>query len=223
MSPPPPPPPPQPPQSRTPRPNGPPPPDHPGPAEALAELLAGNRRFVTGQPRHGHDISAAAASAALGEQHPIAFVLGCIDSRVPLEAIFDQTFGSICVGRSGAQVLDQAIIGSIEFAVGALGVPLVVVLGHERCGAVASTIAAERSGTRPSGSVGYLVEQIAPAVAQVGLDDPNVQPLAVRAHVQRTVRALREVPALAAALAAGRIDVAGGVYDLGNGQVEILD
>jgi carbonic anhydrase len=178
------------PDSRSPRPTGPPPPDHPGPAEALAELLAGNRRFVTGQPRHGHDVSAAAASAALGEQHPIAFVLGCIDSRVPLEAIFDQTFGSICVGRSGAQVLDRAILGSIEFAVDALAVPLVVVLGHERCGAVASTIAAERSGTRPTGSVGYLVEQIAPAVAQVGVDHEQVQPLAVRAHVVRTVQQL---------------------------------
>ncbi|MFV2021624.1 carbonic anhydrase [Micromonospora sp. LOL_023] len=208
--------------SRAPRPTGPPPADHPGPAEALAELLAGNHRFVTGQPRHGHDVSAAAASAALGEQHPIAFVLGCIDSRVPLEAIFDQTFGSICVGRSGAQVLDQAILGSIEFAVAALGVPLVVVLGHERCGAVASTIAAERSGTRPTGSVGYLVEQIAPAVAEVGVDHPQAQPLVVRAHVRRTVHRLRQVDALAAALGKGRIDVTGGVYDLGNGQVELL-
>ncbi|MFY1637157.1 carbonic anhydrase [Solwaraspora sp. WMMB335] len=210
------------PDSRTPRPVGPPPPDHPGPAQALAELMAGNRRFVTGQPRHGHDVSAAAASAALGEQHPIAFVLGCIDSRVPLEAIFDQTFGSICVGRTGAQVLDQAILGSIEFAVDSLGVPLVVVLGHERCGAVGSTIAAERAGARPAGGVGYLVEQIAPAVAEVGLDHPDVQPLAVRAHVRRTVRRLRQVEPLANALTQRRIDIVGGVYDLGNGQVELL-
>ncbi|MDG4764991.1 carbonic anhydrase [Solwaraspora sp. WMMD406] len=211
------------PDPRAPRPSGPPPPDHPGPAEALAELLAGNHRFVTGQPRHGHDISAAAASAALGEQHPIAFVLGCIDSRVPLEAIFDQNFGSICVGRSGAQVLDQAIVGSIEFAVEVLRVPLVVVLGHERCGAVASTITAHRAGTRPDGNVGYLVDQIVPAVTDVGVDHPEVQPLAVRAHVRRTVRRLRQIDALTAALDAGRIDVTGGVYDLGNGQVEILD
>ncbi|WBB95302.1 MULTISPECIES: carbonic anhydrase [unclassified Solwaraspora] len=211
------------PDSRAPRPSGPPPPDHPGPAEALAELLAGNQRFVTGRPRHGHDVSAAAASAALGEQYPIAFVLGCIDSRVPLEAIFDQNFGSICVGRSGAQVLDQAIIGSIEFAVGALGVPLVIVLGHERCGAVASTISAQRTGSRPTGSIGYLVEQIAPAVTEVGVGHPDVQPLAVRAHVRRTVQRLRQVELLAAALADGRIDVTGGVYDLGNGQVELLN
>ena len=104
------------------------------PADALAALIAGNRRFVSGRPQHGHEVSAAAAAS--GGQLPHAVVLGCIDSRVPLEAIFDQTFGSICVVRSGGHVVDRAVLGSVGFAVSALKVPLIMVLGHVRCGAV---------------------------------------------------------------------------------------
>src|SRR5262245_53600149 len=128
----------------------------PGPAEALANLLAGNRRFVAGRPRYGHHVANAAAQS--GAQQPYAVVVGCIDSRVPLEAVFDQNFGSICVVRSGGHVLDRGIIGSIEFAVSALKVSIVVVLGHERCGAIASTIDAVKSGNYPPGSLGFLVD-----------------------------------------------------------------
>jgi carbonic anhydrase len=135
--------------------------------EALAELLAGNKRFVSGRPEHGHRVSAAAAAS--GRQQPHAVVLGCIDSRVPLEAIFDQTFGSICVVRSGAHVVDRAVLGSVGFAVAELGVPLIMVLGHKRCGAVASTVAALRAGEIPAGDIGYLVDEIAPAVLRVRL------------------------------------------------------
>ena len=114
------------------------------PDDALAELIAGNRRFVSGRPLHGHDVSAAAAAS--GGQLPHAVVLGCIDSRVPLEAIFDQTFGSICVVRSGGHVVDHAVLGSVGFAVSALNVPLIMVLGHVRCGAVDATVTALRAG-----------------------------------------------------------------------------
>src|SRR3954468_6790105 len=129
------------------------------PDDALAELLNGNKRFISGRPEHGHEVSAAAASS--GRQEPHAVVLGCIDSRVPLEAIFDQTFGSICVVRSGGHVLDRAVLGSVGFAVGALGVPLIMLLGHVRCGAVSATVGALRSGAYPEGDVGYLVDEIA--------------------------------------------------------------
>src|SRR3954470_10116483 len=142
------------------------------PADALAELLAGTRRFVSGRPEHGHDVSAAAAAS--GGQLPHAVVVGCIDSRVPLEAIFDQTFGSICVVRSGGHVVDRAVLGSVGFAVSTLGVPLIMVLGHKRCGAVQATVDALRAGERPDGDVGYLVDEIAPAVHAVGLNDPEV-------------------------------------------------
>ncbi|MEV6810662.1 carbonic anhydrase [Micromonospora sp. NPDC051296] len=192
------------------------------PRVALAELLAGNRRFVSGQPVHGHDVTAAAASAS-GDQQPYAVLLGCIDSRVPLEAIFDQTFGSICVIRTGGHVLDRAVLGSIEYVVDVLGVPLVMVLGHERCGAVDATVGALRTGRRPDGALAHLVDRIAPAVTEVGVDDPQVQPLAVRRHVHRTVAALRADPLLAEPLAAGRVAVAGALYDLSTGEVALLD
>jgi carbonic anhydrase len=191
-----------------------------GPDEALAALLAGNRRFVAGRPEHGHEV--AAAAAASGGQTPHAVVLGCIDSRVPLEAIFDQTFGSICVVRSGAHVVDRAVLGSIAFAVSALNVPLIMVLGHERCGAVASTVESLRAQDRPDGDVGYLVDEIAPAVLAAGLDAPDVAAKAMRVHVARTVRRLRDIPVVAELVAAGKVAVAGAVYDLDSGWVDLL-
>ncbi|SCG45122.1 carbonic anhydrase [Micromonospora humi] len=191
------------------------------PRAALAELLTGNRRFVSGQPLHGHDVSAAAAVAS-GDQQPYAVVLGCIDSRVPLEAIFDQTFGSICVIRTGAHVLDRAVCGSIEYVVGQLGVRLVMVLGHERCGAVGSAVDALRTGRRPGGALAYVVDRIAPAVVEVGVDDPAAHPLAIRRHVRRTVAALRADDLLAAPVVAGELAVVGALYELATGEVTVL-
>jgi carbonic anhydrase len=191
------------------------------PEDALAELVAGNKRFVSGRPTHGHNV--AAAAAASGGQEPHAVVLGCIDSRVPLEAIFDQTFGSICVTRSGGHVVDRAVAGSVGFAVGKLNVPLIVVLGHARCGAVDATVEALRAGERPDGDVGYLVDEIAPAVLEAGLDDPQVADKAMRAHVARTVRRMHEITGVADEVAAGRVAVVGAVYDLDTGLVDLLD
>ncbi|AGL15261.1 carbonic anhydrase [Actinoplanes sp. N902-109] len=190
------------------------------PADALAELLAGNRRFVSGEPVHGHEV--AAAAAASGGQQPHAVVVGCIDSRVPLEAIFDQTFGSICVIRSGGHVVDRAVLGSVGFAVAALKVPLIMVLGHVRCGAVDATVQALRSAGRPEGDVGYLVDEIAPAVHSVGVDDPEAPAKAMREHVLRTVRRMRDVTGVPEAVAAGTVSIAGAVYDLDTGKVELL-
>jgi carbonic anhydrase len=184
--------------------------------EALAALLEGNRRFVDGEPHHGHEISAAAEAAASGGQEPYAVVIGCIDSRVPLEAIFDQNFGSICVVRSGGTVLDRAVIGSVEFAVTALKVPLVMVLGHERCGAVAATVDAVRTGERPAGALGYLVDEITPSVLAVGAGEPDAVERSTREHTAATVARLREVPELKA-------DIVGAIYDLDTGEVILLD
>ena len=188
--------------------------------EALAELVAGNKRFVSGRPEHGHQVSAAAAAS--GRQQPHAVVLGCIDSRVPLEAIFDQTFGSICVVRSGAHVVDRAVLGSVGFAVAELGVPLIMVLGHKRCGAVGATVSALRAGEVPAGDIGFLVDEIAPAVRAVGVDDRDAAEKAMRAHVGRTVRRLRTVDVVADAVASGRVNLVGAVYDLDTGLVDLL-
>lgn len=188
--------------------------------DALAELIAGNRRFVAGQPRYGHRITAAAAAS--GVQRPDAVVIGCIDSRVPLEAIFDQNFGSICVVRSGAHVLDRAVLGSIEFAVTELGVPLVVVLGHERCGAIAATVEALRHGRTPTGALGYLVKQIAPAVVAAGLHEDGVQSRALRNHVEHTVEELQDEIVLARAMRHTGVRIVGAVYDLDSGIVDLI-
>jgi carbonic anhydrase len=188
--------------------------------DALDELVAGNKRFVTGRPEHGHQVSAAASAS--GSQQPHAVVIGCIDSRVPLEAIFDQTFGSICVVRSGAHVVDRAVRGSVDFAVVKLGVPLVMVLGHKRCGAVQATVDALRSGDVPAGDIGYLVDQIAPAVSEAGLEDPRVAEKAMRIHVNRTVAIMADIEGVAEAVAAGRVAIAGAVYDLDTGWVDLL-
>ncbi len=191
------------------------------PEDALAELIAGNRRFVSGRPEHGHDVSAAAAAS--GGQQPHAVVLGCLDSRVPLEAIFDQTFGSICVVRSGGHVVDRAVLGSIEFAVAKLGVPLIMVLGHARCGAVDATVEALRAGERPDSDLGYLVDEIAPAVREAGVDDPDAAAKAMRVHVGRTVRRIHAVSGVPDAVADGQVSVVGAVYDLDTGRVDLLE
>jgi carbonic anhydrase len=190
------------------------------PADALADLLAGNRRFITGQPIHGHEVTAAAAAS--GGQQPHAVLLGCIDSRVPLEAIFDQTFGSICVVRSGGHVVDRAVLGSVGFAVAKLKVPLIMVLGHARCGAVEATVEAVRAGVRPDGDVGYLVDEIAPAVLAAGLDDPDVAAHAMRIHVGRTVLRMGDIAGVPQEVEAGRVSVVGAVYDLDTGAVDLL-
>ncbi|WP_430789667.1 carbonic anhydrase [Actinoplanes sp. G11-F43] len=194
------------------------------PAAALSELIAGNKRFVYGRPRYGHDVAQAAATA--NGQKPHSLVFGCIDSRVPLEAIFDQSFGAICVARSGAHVLDRSLIGSINFSVAELGVSLVLVVGHKRCGAVHATVEALRGGATVGGDVGYvgyLVDELAPAVHEVGLTDEDAPEKAVRANVVRTVARLQDVPGLSEEIEAGRVRVVGAVYDLDSGWVEFLD
>lgn len=163
-----------------------------------------------------------AAAALSGGQQPYAVVLGCIDSRVPLEAVFDQNFGSICVVRTGAHVLDRSIVGSVEFAVTELHVPLVMVLGHERCGAIAATVDALRTGNRPDGPLGYLVDQIAPSVTQAGLHDPHVHRKALRGHVARTVDQLQLGARLTKATAEGKAKVVGAVYDLDSAMVVLI-
>lgn len=189
------------------------------PDGALAELLAGNQRFVEGEPRYGHHVNAAMAAAA--QQRPIAVVLGCIDSRVPLEAVFDQGFGAICVVRSAGHVLDRAVLGSVEFAVCELRVSLLMVLGHSRCGAVQAAIAKVHTGQRPAGSLGFVVDQIALAVQQAPAGDHSPSAV-VRAHTGRTVAALSRLEQVREPVESGTLGLVGAVYNLDSGRVETL-
>jgi carbonic anhydrase len=118
--------------------------------------------------------------------------------------------------------VDRAVLGSVGFAVAKLGVPLIMVLGHKRCGAVQATVDALRAGDRPEGDIGYLVDQLAPAVEEVGLDAPEAAEQAMLVHVARTVHRMHDITGVAEAVAAGRVDVVGAVYDLDTGWVDLL-
>ncbi len=179
-------------------------------AQALAQLLAGNERFRRDQG--GAGLRPAAAHAAV--QHPIAAVFGCLDSRVAPEIVFDQPLGTLAVVRVGAHVLDQAGEASLRFAVEALEVPLVVVLGHQYCAAVAAAARAVVDGTPPAG---FLAGAVAAAIdpADGGLDD--VIDGGVRRHVIGTAEQLREAFAGYPA-----VEVVAARYDVDTGTVEVL-
>ncbi|MEV6525797.1 carbonic anhydrase [Longispora sp. NPDC051575] len=181
------------------------------PQEAWRALVAGNERFLAG--RSG-PVEAGRAHART--QEPYALVIGCLDSRVPPELVFDQGFGAVCVLRSGGHVLDSALLGSVEFTVG-LGVPLIVVLGHQYCGAALAATNAVRAGERVGGDLGYLVDRIAPSVGESG-DAEEV----ARRHTLATVKTVMEIPLVSEAWAAGRLEVVAARYDVESGRVERL-
>jgi carbonic anhydrase len=188
-------------------------------ATPLAQLLAGNQRFVAGKPRYGHHVDAPAARTP--SHRPWALVVGCLDSRVPPEAVLDQDFGSIVVVRTGGHVLDEAGLGSVEFAVCVFGVPLVLVLGHQYCGAITATVRAIDSGTRPGGAIGRLVDEIEPAVDRGG-DEAERVDRAIDRHVARTVSKLSELASVRERVEAGTLEIVGARYEVDTGQVTVL-
>src|SRR5436190_6780366 len=133
------------------------------PVSAWKALKEGNERFVAGKPEHPSQSIEDRARLA-ESQKPTVVVFGCGDSRVAAEIIFDQGLGDMFVVRTAGHVIDSAVLGSIEFAVTVLGVPLVVVLGHDNCGAVKETLAALDGGEIPRGYVRDLVERVTPSV-----------------------------------------------------------
>jgi carbonic anhydrase len=195
--------------------------DRPGPAAALADLLAGNRRFAAGRPRNGHDVTSPAARTAV--HRPYALVVGCLDSRVPPEGVFDRDFGAVVVVRTGGHVLDVAGLGSVEFAVTAFDLSLVVILGHQYCGAVTAAIDALGSGVEPAGTVGRLVADIAPAMRESIDGDPaGLLDRTVDRHVARTVAVVSDLPAVRDRVSAGDLAVVGARYQIDTGEVALL-
>ena len=186
--------------------------------EALALLATGNRAFVAAGgacPRQ----SAPRRREVAGTQHPIAVVIGCADSRVPPEAIFGQGIGDLFVVRVAGNVIDDTVLGSVEYAVEHLGVSLVVVLGHERCGAVQAALAV----TPAHAHVATIVSRIRSAVAAARVQPGDALDNAVRANVAASVDQVRSSkPLLAPAVQKGDVKVVGGRYDLDTGAVEIL-
>jgi carbonic anhydrase len=193
------------------------------PLAAWKALKEGNERFVAGQPEHPSQSIADRARLA-HSQKPTAVLFGCADSRVAAEIIFDQGLGAMFVVRTAGHVVDAAVLGSIEYAVTVLNVPLIVVLGHDSCGAVKATLSAIDDGVVPGGYVRDIVERITPSVLQgrhAGLT--RVDEFETR-HVNDTVTQLRVRSAsIAERLAAGSVAIVGLTYQLADGRVVLRD
>lgn len=193
------------------------------PVTAWKALKEGNERFVAGEPEHPSQSIEDRARLA-GAQKPTAVVFGCADSRVAAEIIFDQGLGDMFVVRTAGHVIDSAVLGSIEYAVTVLNVPLIVVLGHDSCGAVKATLSAIDDGEVPSGYVRDIVERVTPSILQgrhAGLT--RVDEFETR-HVNDTVTQLRVRSAsIAERLAAGTVAIVGLTYHLADGRVVLRD
>ena len=193
------------------------------PASAWAALKEGNERFVAGKPIHPNQSVEHRASLAAG-QSPHAVVFGCADSRLAAEIIFDQGLGDMFVVRTAGHVLDSAVLGSLEYAVTVLDVPLIVVLGHDSCGAVQATLSALDSGEVPGGYVRDLVERVTPSVLfgrREGLS--QVDEFEAR-HVRETAaQLLSRSTAISDAVGSGRLAIVGLTYQLADGRVELRE
>jgi carbonic anhydrase len=189
------------------------------PDEALALLRAGNERFVRGALKHPDQTLRRLQEIESG-QHPIAVIVGCSDSRVPPEIVFDEGLGDLFVIREAGHVADAATLASVEYAVAHLGVRLVVVLGHKNCGAVSAAVGVLTMHEKPEGHIISLVDAIRPAVERAGRSDGSLVDRAVTANVDLVVEQLRKShPILSEHIAAGHLRVTGAVYDLHSGRV----
>lgn len=187
----------------------------------LKRLLEGNARFVLGQSRRNSTTDRLAELAA--NQQPFAITLGCSDSRVPVETIFDQEPGDIFVVRVAGNYAAPDAVGSIEYAVEVLKTPLLLVLGHSSCGAVTAAVDFIRTGRKAPGNIHLLADAIEPAARAVQGAEDWIH-AAVGENVRQTRRKLCESSdLLAKAVNSGRLTMAGAVYDLRSGVVSLLE
>jgi carbonic anhydrase len=186
-------------------------------ADGLKLLLEGNQRFINGKLEHPNQSVARRTEVAKG-QHPFAAVLACSDSRTSPEIIFDRGLGDIFVARVAGNVADQVVIESLDYSVKHLGVRVVMILGHNRCGAVTAAV----QGHEDEGDVGPMLSELRPAVeASKGKPGDPVEN-AVRENVKIVVKKLADSPELAAMVKSGQLKIVGGIYDLDTGKIEML-
>lgn len=197
--------------------------------EALERLMEGNRQFVAGQYRE-QEMSAEQRSQMAEGQSPFAIILGCSDSRVPVEVIFNQGFGDLFVIRVAGNIVAPSQIGSIEFAAEAFGTPLVVVLGHSNCGAVKATLDTLRNpGGSQSRNLRSIVDRVRPAVAalintDLANDPEKLTAAAVRSNVCVAAGSLRHGSEILEQLVqSGKLLVVGAEYSLETGEVNFFD
>lgn len=181
---------------------------------ALAELLDGNRRYATDHSRHPDESRRLRRQLAVA-QHPFAVIVGCIDSRVPPELVFDQGLGDLLCIRTAGEVLDEAVLASIQYGVEELRIPLVLVLGHERCGAVAATLAHLETGAPVPGHLALLVDEITPAARRTRALPGDWAEHTMTAHTAWVRDAIRADPAFTSAhVVAARFDLDTGLVTL---------
>jgi carbonic anhydrase len=193
------------------------------PAEAWAKLARGNDRFVAGDHRHPNQDAARRDTLTEG-QTPFAVFFGCADSRVAAEIIFDRGLGDLFVVRTAGHVIDPGVLGSIEFGVAILDIPLVVILGHDSCGAVSATVDAVETGVLPGGYIRDIVERVTPSVLAAHRAGMSTADEIEAEHVRHTLRLLAERSRLIGdRLASGQLAVVGAVYNLGDGRARIVE
>ena len=189
------------------------------PAEAIAKLKEGNGRYASGKLQHPGQTTERRAELTK-DQHPFAVIVSCSDSRVPPEIVFDQGLGDLFVVRVAGNVIDDHSLGSIEYAVDHLGARLIVVLGHQSCGAVKAAKETIAAKSKAPGHIQSLVTAIQPAVEATAKSDLGAT---VEANVKNVVQALRtSTPILKPKVDSGEVQVIGGYYSLDTGAVTFL-
>lgn len=202
--------------------------------EALQRLMDGNKRFVANEMTSAKQSDTAARTALARSQKPYAIILSCSDSRLPPEIIFDKGLGEIFVVRVAGNIPDPVVLGSIEYAAEHLGSPLVMVLGHERCGAVTATVDAKG---KPEGNIGALVKTIAPAIknaakeceackGQANCKESKKEEYiecAINANAKSVAASLtKKSPVLKHLVKEGKLRIVAAKYDLDDGVVSLL-
>lgn len=187
------------------------------PDAALRQLMAGNQRFVA-QKRKSPNQDVVRLNEVAKGQKPYAAILGCADSRVPSEIVFDQGLGDLFVCRVAGNIAIAEEIGSLEFGAAVLGTKVIMVMGHERCGAVEATI----KGNAVPGQIGSLLDAIRPSLAKA--KDLPGDPLenACKANISYQVEQLKKSPVLTDLIATGKLKIVGGYYDLDTGVVSLV-
>lgn len=192
------------------------------PSEAWQRLREGNARFVSGGSLHPNQ-DASRRNALVNEQHPFAVIFGCADSRLAAEIIFDLGLGDAFVVRTAGQVIDDAVLGSLEYSIAVLGTPLIVVLGHDSCGAVTATKNAVETGEMPAGYIRDLVERITPSVLSAMREDKTEVNDMMVEHVKETARRLVDSSrVISDAVDDSSVAVLGVAYRLEEGRAELV-
>jgi len=191
--------------------------------EALARLVAGNERFVRGEARFPTVQKEILAELAKGQQ-PYATILGCSDSRVPPELVFDSGFGELFIVRVAGNVISAEIMGTLQYAGLQLRTPLFVVLGHEGCGAVEAALSASSDGAQHPERIAVLLRAITPGLGEIDRSIPIDVQIArgVEANVRWSMQQLQETPEVRARMKEGVVKLVGAIYELETGRVRFI-